>query len=197
MNALLNPNLAYLLVLVAVLLSMATVTFPKPVGLKIAASLFWLAALSELIVLEANFWALALAASSLVPFILAARQEQTHAPFLILSLLLLVLGAFCLFSDKDRQLLNPAGVAIASVVAARIVWALLWRGWWPTARPVNPFEGCVATARTQIHEFGWVILDEGLWMARSEAPIPAGSQVRIVRQEGMILLVKAIENLHP
>jgi membrane-bound ClpP family serine protease len=41
-----------------------------------------------------------------------------------------------------------------------------------------------------VHEDGSVQVAGELWSARSEDPIPAGAQVRVLRREGFVLVVE-------
>ena len=45
------------------------------------------------------------------------------------------------------------------------------------------------------HSAGSVLVDGGVWQARSKEPIPAGSTVRVLRQDGFWLTVKKVEQL--
>jgi membrane-bound ClpP family serine protease len=55
--------------------------------------------------------------------------------------------------------------------------------------------GLIGKAYTKIHEFGPVRAVGEIWQAHSENLIPAGSQVRILRQDGFVLMVKKVEKL--
>ena len=47
----------------------------------------------------------------------------------------------------------------------------------------------------EVHSAGSVLVEGDLWQARSKEPIPAGSRVRVLRQDGFWLTVKKVENL--
>ena len=56
--------------------------------------------------------------------------------------------------------------------------------------------GMIGEAYSDIHEFGSVRADDQIWQARSESVIPAGSTIRILRQDGFVLTVKKVEKLN-
>ena len=53
--------------------------------------------------------------------------------------------------------------------------------------------GMLGEAKTEVSTEGSVQVDGELWSARSHAPIPTGSQVRVTGREGFILEVEAVE----
>jgi membrane-bound ClpP family serine protease len=57
--------------------------------------------------------------------------------------------------------------------------------------------GLIGETRSEIesHSAGSVLIEGEVWLARSKKPIPAGSMVRVVRQDGFVLTVKETEKL--
>ncbi|MFN2299632.1 MAG: NfeD family protein [Anaerolineales bacterium] len=47
----------------------------------------------------------------------------------------------------------------------------------------------MGTAETEIHHTGSVLVASESWSARSDTPIPAGSDVRVTAREGLVLTV--------
>jgi membrane-bound ClpP family serine protease len=55
--------------------------------------------------------------------------------------------------------------------------------------------GLIGETQTDIeaHSAGSVLIEGEIWQARSKEPIPAGSTVRVLRQDGFWLTVKKVE----
>jgi membrane-bound serine protease (ClpP class) len=102
MDFLLNPNIAYLILLGAVLLGMMAIASPGTGLFEIGA--FFCIALAgyALYHLSFNWWALVLVGLSIVPFVYAIQRPKRE-PFLALSILLLVIGSVFMFPQRNKQ----------------------------------------------------------------------------------------------
>src|SRR6266540_7444765 len=89
MGLLINPNVAYLLVVTAVMLMLLTFMNPKPNWLKIGMAICLVAAGYELVNLKGNPWAFAVVALSPLPLFIAIRQERVNSPLFLLTILML------------------------------------------------------------------------------------------------------------
>jgi membrane-bound serine protease (ClpP class) len=200
MDFLLDPNVAYLILLGGVLLAMLSLASPGTGLLEIGA--FFCMALAGYAIynLSFNWWALLLLGMSLVPFVYAI-QKPNREPFLALSILLLVAGSVFVFPrTADQAIVNPLVALIASALVAGFLWIAVRKSVEATsARPSHDLTGLVGQvgeARTKINEEGSVLVAGELWSARSAEPIPAGSTVRVLRREGFILIVEKTVNTH-
>lgn len=196
MNILLDPNLAYLLLLVGTLLGLLALVTPGTGGLEIGAFFCLLLAGYAVTQLEFNLWALILLILSVVPFIYAIRKPGREI-FLALSILGLVLGSAYLFLGKEWWLpgVNPILAATASIMYAAFVWLAVRKSIQailaPPTHDLSTLVGQVGEAKTAIHTEGSVQVAGELWSARSKTPIPAGKQVKVIAREGFILDVEA------
>ncbi len=198
MEFLINPNSAYLLVIAAIVLMVATTLFPKHLSLKVGAVLCLGLALYELWVLKANMWALVVVALSVLPFLRAMREMRFSFALFALTILLLIVGSAFLFTDQDGRPLILRLTVIVSMLAAEFIWIAMRRASDrnnPRGNDRDSLIGLTGEAYTDIHEFGSVRAVGEIWQANSKVPIPAGSTVRIVRQTGLILTVKKVEKL--
>jgi membrane-bound ClpP family serine protease len=61
----------------------------------------------------------------------------------------------------------------------------------------NSVVGLIGETQTDIeaHSAGSVLIEGEIWQARSKKPIPAGSPVRVLRQDGFWLTVKQVEKI--
>jgi membrane-bound serine protease (ClpP class) len=194
MDFLLDPNVAYLILLGGVLLAMLSLASPGTGLFEIGA--FFCIALAGYAIynLSFNWWALLLLGLSIVPFVYAIQKPKREL-FLALSILLLVIGSVFMFPrTADQAIVNPIVALIASGLVAGFLWIAVRKSVEATsARPTHDLTGLVGQigeARTKINDEGSVLVAGELWSASSEKPIPAGSSIRVVRREGFILVVE-------
>jgi membrane-bound serine protease (ClpP class) len=194
MDFLLNPNVAYLILLGGVLLAMMSLASPGTGLFEIGAFFCFALAGYAIYNLSFNWWALLLLGLSIVPFVYAL-QKPKREPFLALSILLLVIGSVFMFPrTEDQAIVNPVIAMIASILVTGFVWVAVRKSVEATsARPTHDLSaliGQVGEARTRINDEGSVFVAGEMWSARSENPIPAGSLIRVLRREGFILIVE-------
>jgi membrane-bound serine protease (ClpP class) len=115
--------------------------------------------------------------------------------FLLISVVLFSLGSVFLFRDGE------GGLAIVSWPLA-VVSSLGTAGFfWMVVRNIilvhrkrpemdpSAVIGQLGIAETEIHHIGSVLVASESWSARSDTPIPAGSDVRVTAREGLVLTV--------
>jgi len=194
MEILINPNLAYLmLVLGATFLMMALVT-PGTHVLEGGALLVLAAAGFLVFRLGFTIWALILLVVSLVPFIYATRKPHREL-FLAISLLMAVFGSVYLFPSRGWiPAVNPILAVVVAVLDILFIWLVVRKGVQahdlPPLQDLEKLLGQHGTAKTPIQEQGTVQVASELWSARSAQPIPAGGRVRVVAREGFTLIVE-------
>ena len=194
MDILLDPNVAYLILLGGVLLAMMSLASPGTGLFEIGA--FFCIALAGYAIynLSFNWWALLLLGLSIVPFVYAIQKPKREL-YLALSILLLIVGSVFMFPrTADQAIVNPFVAIIASGLVAGFLWIAVRKSVEATsAKPTHDLAallGQLGEARTTINEEGSVLVAGELWSARSEEPIPAGSSSRVLRREGFILIVE-------
>jgi membrane-bound serine protease (ClpP class) len=194
MDFLLDPNVAYLILLGGILLGMMALVTPGTGLFEIGA--FFCLALAGYAVynLSFNWWALIILALSVVPFVYAIQKPKREL-YLGLSILLLVLGSVFLFTvDGWRPAVNLVLALIASSAVTGFLWIAVRKSMQAVgARPSHDADaliGMVGEARTKVHTEGSVYVSGELWSAKSDKSISAGSAVRIVRREGFVLVVE-------
>jgi membrane-bound serine protease (ClpP class) len=194
MDFLLNPNIAYLILLGGFLLGMMAIASPGTGLFEIGA--FFCIALGGYAIyqLSFNWWALILMGLSIVPFVYAIQKPKRQL-FLALSIALLMIGSVFIFPRAGRETgVNPFLAIIASTLVAGFLWIAVRKSLEASSmRPSHDLEGLVGQigeARTRVNEEGSVLVSGELWSARSDTPIPAGSSIRVLRREGFILVVE-------
>ena len=194
MDFLLDPNVAYLILLGAALLVMLSLATPGTGLFEIGAFFCILLAGYSIYQLSFNWWALVLLALSIIPFVYAL-QKPKREPYLALSILLLVVGSVFIFPRTENQsFVNPLVAVVASALVAGFLWIAVRKSVDAAGiRPSHDLErliGKIGEARTKVEEEGSVQVDGELWSARSEKTIPVGSSIRVLRREGFVLIVE-------
>lgn len=193
MEILLNPNVAYLLLMVGVLLGLLALVTPGTGMLEVGALFCLLLAGYAIYNNPFNGWALLVMAASLAPFVYSIRRSGREL-YLGLTILGLVAGSVFLFTDQGRPAVNPVIATIASILFAGFIWVSTRKVIQAAqARPTHDLAaliGQVGETRTPVHDDGSVQVAGELWSARSAAAIPAGSAIRVVGREGFVLLVE-------
>ena len=194
MDFLLDPNIAYLILLGGVLLAMLALAAPGTGFFEIGA--FFCIALAGYAIynLSFNWWALILLALSIVPFIYAIQKPKREL-YLGLSILLLVIGSVFIFPrTEEGAIVNPIVAIVASGLVAGFLWIAVRKSVEAASvRPSHDLEGLVGQigeARTKVDADGSVQVAGELWSARSENPIAAGNSIRVVKREGFVLIVE-------
>lgn len=199
MDFLLDPNIAYLFLIGGVLMAMLALATPGTGLFEIGA--FFSIALAGYAIYNLSFngWALFLLLLSIVPFVYALRETKRE-PFLILSILLLIVGSVFMFPRSEDQ---PGVSPLVAIVASALVTGFLWIAARKSAeaahaRPSHDLDGLVGQvgeAKTRVHSEGSVQVAGELWSARSDNPIPTGSSIRVVKRDGFVLVVEKAADL--
>ena len=109
-----------------------------------------------------------------------------------------MVGSVFLFkSDTSLTAINPIFATLVSIVSIVLMWligiksleALRLRPSQDLSRLIDE----VGEARTDILNEGTVYVGGEDWTARSEKKIPAGSLVKVVGREGLVLIVVKAE----
>ena len=194
MSFLLDPNIAYLILIGGVLLVMLALASPGTGLLEVGAFFSILLAGYAVYNLSFNWWALLLLALSLVPFVYALQKPKREI-FLAVSILLLIAGSVFMFPPRaDGGTVNPLVAVAASAFVAGFLWIAVRKSVQAaTAKPLHDLDalvGQVGEARTKVDAEGSVLVAGELWSAKSDKTIAAGSIVRVVRRDGFVLVVE-------
>ncbi len=196
MDFLLDPNVAYLILLGGILLGLMAIVTPGT-GLFEVGAFFCLALAGyEVYNLSFNWWALIVLVLSIVPFIYAI-QKPKREPYLGLSILLLIIGSVFLFASEGwKPAVNPIVAVLASCLLAAYLWIAVRKTIQAAAaRPAHDLDtlvGKIGETKSKVFDDGNVYVNGELWSARSDTELPAGSHVRVVRREGFVLVVEKV-----
>ena len=201
MEIIINPKVAYLLIFTGVMLLLIMFNDTKYSLPKVGAMAFcFLAGLAEFFVLDGNPWAFLIVVLSPLPYFIAMRQERLHSPLFLFTIFMLTIGSAYLFVDDIQRplaTLGPAGMV--SVFGGLFIWLTVERRRTVGKAPLigDTLVGMTGEVWVAIEPFslGSVRIEGELWQARSKEMLKAGTLVRVIRQNGVTLTVKKIENI--
>jgi membrane-bound serine protease (ClpP class) len=198
MNLLLDPNVAYFLLVVGFVLAILALFSPGTGVFELVAVAALVAAGYGISNLPTNLWALGVLVLGVFPFILALRKSRQYI-FLIVALAALVLGSVFLFRSRTGGWLgvNPVLAVVLSGLSVLSLWFAGRKGIEAMERPVSHdpdrLIGSVGEARTNIFREGTIYVGGEEWTARSDHEILAGSLAKVIAREGLVLHVEAVQ----
>jgi membrane-bound ClpP family serine protease len=201
MEIIINPKVAYLLIFTSVMLLLIMFNDTKYSWTKAAAMAFCiLAGMAEFLILNGNPWAFLIVVLSPLPYFIAMRQGRLHNPLFLLTIFMLTIGSAYLFVDEDhRPLANLGPVGMVSVFGGLFIWLMIRRAQTASKSQLigETLVGMTGEVWIGIEPFsiGSVRIEGVLWQARSKEILPAGTLIRVIRQDGFVLTVKEAPEL--
>jgi len=201
MEIIINPKVAYLLIFAGVMLLLIMFNDTKYSLPKAGAMAFCiLAGTAEFFILDGNPWAFLIVVLSPLPYFIAIRQERRHNPLFLFTIFMLTIGSAYLFVDeKGSPLANLGPAGMVSVFGGLFIWLVVERRRTTGKAPFigDTLVGMTGEVWIAIEPFsiGSVRIDGELWQARSKEMLRAGTLVRVIRQNGVTVTVKKIENI--
>ena len=195
-DLLLDPNVAYLILVGAALLTMMAVLNPGTGLLELFGLFMWLISAYIIFNMPINYWALGLMLLGVVLFLLSLRMFK-NLVYLGLSIAAVIVGSIFLFDQPGWQpAVNPVLAVVVSIFVAGFVWVVAQKALEADSmRPAHDLEaliGAIGEAETAIGDEGSVQVAGELWSAKSDQAIPEGSKVRVVGREGFFLKVEQV-----
>ncbi len=194
MEFLLNPNLAYVLLVVGFVLTLLAIVTPGTGVLEIGA--FFCLAMTAYLAYRIGFnaWALIVLLVSVIPFVYATRKPQRQI-WRGISIAAVLISSLYLFTTQGwLPNVNPLLALIITAAAGGFLWITVDKTIKAfMARPIQDLRnliGEIGEAKTDVLDSGSAQVAGELWSVRSEKEIPAGKQVRVVGREGFVLLVE-------
>jgi membrane-bound ClpP family serine protease len=196
MNILLDPNVAYVILIGGLLLAILALFSPGTGIIEIGALFLLVVAGFGIAQFNINWWALLILAVGVFPFLLALRRSRQYI-YLAIALAALVIGSVFLIVDSSgAPAVNPFLAGMLSMAVSIFVWfgsrSVLKALDLPVAS-LNDLIGKEGEARTDIFARGTVEIEGEEWSGRSRTFIPAGSRVRVLTRDGLTLLVEPLE----
>ena len=196
MDALMNPNIAVLILLAGALLIYLEFHNPGTIVPGALGTLLVLLALFSLNMLPVRYTALGLIVAALILMALEAKFPS-HGILALTGTAALVLGTLTLVAGPIPQMRVGLATAISTGLAFGLITTLLVRLAWRAQRNkvlVGPeaLVGAEAIAQQSIAPRGQVLVHGELWMAESPSPVAAGDTVRVRGVQGLTLLVEPV-----
>lgn len=195
---LLDPNLAYLILVGAALLTMMAVLNPGTGVLEIIALFLWLLSGYIIFNIPVNYWALGIMLLGVVLFLLSLRKIRSLI-YLGLSIAAVIIGSIFLFDQPGWQpAVNPVLAVIVSIFVAGFTWVVAQKAieadQMLPAHDLEALLGAIGEAKTAIANEGSVQVAGELWSASSEQPISQGAHIKVVGRDGFSLVVEEIDH---
>jgi membrane-bound serine protease (ClpP class) len=197
MEILINPNVAYLILVVGVVLTVMALFAPGTGILEVSALFVLLIAGWEMTQLPINVWALGLLVLGVIPFIFAVRKSR-NILFLVIALVAFVIGSAYLFQGEEwwQPGVNIILALVVSVMASGFIWfaatKVLESEKLKPQHDLSALIGETGEAKTDILDEGSVQIGSELWSAHSSVKIYEGSKVKVIKREGFILEVEPV-----
>jgi membrane-bound serine protease (ClpP class) len=200
MNILLDPNVAYLLLVFGAMLAVLAV-FSPGTGLLELGALVCLALAGYGVYsnnLPINIWALALLVLGVLPFLVAITRSGNRV-FLIIVIPAFVIGSAYFFQSDTwwRPGVNPFLALLVSSMAGGYLWIatnkVLEAERTAPTHDLKSLIGKTGETKTEVRQEGTVQVAGELWTAHSEQPIPADTEVRVTGIEGFVLEVEPLK----
>lgn len=198
MNLLIDPNVAYLILVIGFILGVLALFTPGTGFLEVGVLIAIGFAGYAVYTLPINLWALILLVVGVVPFLFALRKYKRWI-LLIPAIASIVVGSIFLFRvDSGAPAIHPALASVVSIVAVGLMWIIARKGIealkMTPAQDLSVLIGKTGEARTDILYEGTIYVGGEEWTARSLKPIRKGALARVTGREGLLLLVEPVED---
>jgi membrane-bound serine protease (ClpP class) len=198
MDLLLDPNVAYMILVVGFVLGVLALFTPGTGFLEVGILFAILLAGYAIIRQPINLWALILLAVGVIPFLIALRRYKQWY-YLVPAILSIVVGSIFLFrTESGSPAINPALASLMSVITVVMLWLIGRKGL--EALTLQPSQdltaliGQTGIARSDIRQSGTIYVAGEEWTARSEKLIREGRAARVVAREGLVLMVEPADS---
>ncbi len=197
MDLLLNPNIAYMILVVGFVLGVLALFTPGTGFLEVGVLLAIMLAGYAIIRQPINLWALILLAVGVIPFLIALRKFKKWL-YLLPAIVSIVVGSVFLFrTETGSPAINPVLATLMSVITVVMLWIIGRKGiealQLQPSQDLSTLIGLTGVARSDIRNSGTVYVGGEEWTARSEKQIKEGSPARVTGREGLVLLVEPVE----
>jgi membrane-bound serine protease (ClpP class) len=198
MDALINPDIAYVALVIGFALAILAMTAPGTGLLEVLAFILLIFAGYEIVNQPINLWALILLVVGVFPFVYAVRRSGKWY-YLAAATLAFIIGSVFLFSSDTwwRPVVNPFLATFISILVVGFFWLVVRKGLEAlNKRPSHSKDLTELTgmSRTTIHHEGAVYIGGEEWSARSKKLIPANAHVKVISKQGFVLEVEEIKD---
>lgn len=196
LNALSNPNVAYILMILGIYGLFFELASPGAILPGVVGAICLILAFYAFQTLPVNYAGLALIILGVILFI-AEIKVVSYGLLSVAGVIAMVLGSIMLM-NTDVPFLKISWMVILPAVILTAIFFIFAVGMAVKAhkrKPVSGIEGLegeTGEADTDINTEGKVFIHGEIWNAKSEESIMKGEKVKIVSADGMMLVVKKI-----
>ena len=198
MNVLLDPNVAYFLLIGGLVLGIIAIITPGTGFIELGALFTIVLAIYAISNLSVNSWALTIMMLGFIPLFFSGKKNLRKYMIPISGLLVLAGSMFIFRNEEGQTLPNLVLIAVIALIALSILWLFTIKGTEVFKRSpsfnLNTLLGQETLAITDIHEEGTIHINGEDWTAHSASLIPAGAMVRIIDRKGLILIVQPVDS---
>jgi membrane-bound serine protease (ClpP class) len=197
MEIILNPNVAYLILVFAFLAAILSLFSPGTGVIEITALVLMVFSGWLIFKLKINIVALVILIFGVFPFLLALRKTRKWYHFVI-SLAALSLGSTFIFVTEGwKPAVNPVLAIFVNILMIGFLWVIIRKSLDAVMVPIRnrlvEIVGETGETRSKVHLEGTIYLNGELWSAVSRQPINEYKKVRVISKQGYILEVEEIK----
>lgn len=196
MDILLNPNVAYLVLVMGFLISIMALLTPGTGLLEVAGLFMLILAGWQISKLNINIVALVILIIGVFPFLLALRKTGKWYHFVISLVALAVGSTFIFVADGWQPAVHPILAIVVNLLLLGFFWIVIRKGLAAVTSPAQnklvETVGSIGQTRSKVYKEGSVYLNGELWSAQSSAPIEENKRIRVISRDGYVLEVEEI-----
>ena len=197
MSAISDPNISYILLLIGLAGLYFELSTPGAILPGVIGGISLLLAFFGLSTLPVNYTGILMIIFGVILFI-AEIKVMSHGILTVGGVISLIMGSLLLFDTPEPalrislQVLVPA-ILVASGFFIVVIWLAIKAQMRKHFTGAEAMVGDEAEAVTDIDNEGKVFLRGEYWSATSEKPIKKGAKVRVIKVEGLSLIVEEIK----
>jgi membrane-bound serine protease (ClpP class) len=188
-------DIAYFFLIASIWTSVLAISSPGTGLLELAACICVVITAVFAVWLNINLWAFGILVAAFIVFLIEIAKPMKGI-FLLISVVLFSVGSIFLFrgSGGEFVIVSWPLAVLSSLGTTGFFWLVVRKVLQTQRRPVqmdpSSIIGQIGETQTEILVEGSVQVASELWSARSDTRIPAGSRVRVISREGLILTVE-------
>ena len=191
-----DPNISYILLLIGLAGLYFELSTPGAILPGVIGGISLLLAFFGLSTLPVNYTGILMIIFGVILFI-AEIKVMSHGILTVGGVISLIMGSLLLFDTTEPALRLSLQVLIPAILVASgffivVIWLAIKAQMRKHSTGVEAMTGAEAEVVTDIDNEGKVFLRGEYWKATSEKPIKKGAKVRVVKVEGLSLIVEEI-----
>jgi membrane-bound serine protease (ClpP class) len=197
LSAISDPNISYILLLIGLAGLYFELSTPGAILPGVIGGISLLLAFFGLSTLPVNYTGILLIIFGVILFI-AEIKVMSHGILTVGGVISLIMGSLLLFDTPEPALRISLQVLIPAILVASgffivVIWLAIKAQMRKHFTGVEAMVGTEAEVVTDIDNEGKVFLKGEYWRATSEKPVKKGAKVKVIKVEGLSLIVEEIK----